>query len=69
MYASPLAINQGTICSGFIDGETRCKHGHIQTPRCNPSVSPFSHEWSPKKGPVCVIGDEIQDRHFHRTGG
>jgi len=44
--AHPLATKQGTVCSGWREGDLHCKHGHVQTTACNPYISPFTGQWT-----------------------
>lgn len=58
--AAPLAKEQGTICSAWIDSAHHCQHKHIQTYHCNPYINNDGY-WTaelPKAGiPVCLIED------------
>ena len=63
----PLAIKQGTVCSGFNAETGLCKHGHLASLACNPYKSPFDGSWKPNRAPNC-FHDEMAERYFHRTG-
>lgn len=71
-YAPPLAVHQGTVCSAFVEGSGRCKHGFPQSHACAPykrTNTLWSREgWAHvERGPVCTW-DEIPER-FASTGG
>jgi hypothetical protein len=59
MISAPHASDQGTVCSGWKDGNSHCKHGHIQTFNCNPYVDPRTKRWTTDlknpEIPVCLI--------------
>jgi hypothetical protein len=61
-WAHPHAVKQGTVCSGWLEGERLCVHGHIQTLGCNPYKDrgyPSRKEWwLPGFLPTCVIDDK-----------
>lgn len=68
MRENPLSKKHDGVCSCFVDDAMKCKHGHQQTSACTPYISPFSGEWMPKRGPVCVVGNKHEENRFHRTG-
>jgi hypothetical protein len=54
--AAPEAIQQGTICSGWREGQPLCRHGHPQSSACNP-VKKADGSWSPSRAPWCCRED------------